>query len=100
MKKKTSSEIDSTISDLRALVQDAEKVLAAVGDEANEETTRLRARLRAALNETHEVYDRARESAREQIEWCDDYVRTHPYHALGIAAAVGALVGLLTTRRS
>lgn len=100
MKKKPSSTLDTTIADLRALVADAETLLANAGEDADEETTKLRARLRSALEESQDLYHRARDSAREQIDVCDNYVCSHPYHAIGIAAAAGAIVGMLAVRRS
>ena len=38
--------------------------------------------------------------ARDFVTQADDYVRDSPWQAIGIAALVGAVVGILATRRS
>lgn len=91
--------LHSTVDDLKALLRDAEQVLSGAGDEAGEKVQEIRERMRAALDETHSAYDRIRDSAREQLSQYDDYVRAHPYQAIGIAAAIGALAGILVSRR-
>lgn len=88
-----------TIDDLKSLVRDAEEALSSAGDSADEKITELRERMRSALDQTHNIYGRVRESARKQIDQADHYVREHPYQAVGIAAAVGALAGVLVARR-
>tara|TARA_R110002050_G_scaffold58433_2_gene131244 strand:- start:89 stop:271 length:183 start_codon:yes stop_codon:yes gene_type:complete len=59
--------------------------------------------MRTALDEGRSAYERVRvrvaDTANEKVHQADDYVRTHPYHAVGIAAGIGALVGLLVCRR-
>ena len=89
----------STVEDLRALLRDAEEVLASAGDQADDKIKELRSRMRAAIEDSRSTYYQIRDSAREQLDRADDYVRTHPYHAVGLAAAVGALAGLLFSRR-
>jgi ElaB/YqjD/DUF883 family membrane-anchored ribosome-binding protein len=51
---------------------------------------------RAALEEWQAVVT---EKTRECIRTTDTYVRTNPWQAIGIAAGVGLIVGLLISRR-
>jgi ElaB/YqjD/DUF883 family membrane-anchored ribosome-binding protein len=41
-----------------------------------------------------------RHHARRAASSADDYVRDSPWQAVGIAALVGAVVGIMATRRS
>ena len=96
----TGNAVKTAVDDLKALVRDAEEVLAQVGDDASEEVVELRRRMRSALKDSHLNLEELRQQARERLEQCDEYVQAHPYHSLGIAAAVGTIVGLLMGRRS
>ena len=87
------------VDELKELVRDAEKVLSASGDEANEKIAELRDRMRQVLEESRGRLEHVKQAACEHLHQCDDYVRTHPYHALGVAAGIGALVGLLVSAR-
>ena len=83
---------DKLMSELRAVVAAAEELLAAAGTESTERLNELRGRAEEALRGA-----RARlEGAGEEIE---DQVRRHPVAALGIAAAVGLVIGVLLARK-
>lgn len=88
-----------TVDDLKALLRDAEAALSGAGEVAEDKIAELRDRMRSALEKGTGVYQRARECAQEKIGQADDYVRTHPYQAVGTAVAVGAIIGLLIGRR-
>jgi ElaB/YqjD/DUF883 family membrane-anchored ribosome-binding protein len=51
---------------------------------------------RAALNELQAAIA---EKTRECVETTDVYVRNNPWQAIGIAAGVGLVIGLLMSRR-
>lgn len=72
---------EKLMTDLRAVVRDAEGLISAVAAESGEQ-------LEGATQ-------RAQEAAGE----IDAQVRRHPWAAVGIAAAAGLLVGLLLGRR-
>jgi ElaB/YqjD/DUF883 family membrane-anchored ribosome-binding protein len=97
---KTEAAANAAVEDLRALVRDAEEVLANAGEEAGEEIAELRQRLRAAIRDHQPNLQELRRQAREQFDRCDEYVQSHPYHSLGIAAAIGAVLGVLLIRRA
>lgn len=99
----TEKAAQDTSADLRALIADAEKLLSSAGADADDKIVELRDRMRSAIDEGRSTYERLRhrvaDTASEKVHEADDYVRTHPYHAVGIAAGIGALIGLLVSRR-
>jgi ElaB/YqjD/DUF883 family membrane-anchored ribosome-binding protein len=95
----TNTASQQTVEDLKALLRDAELALAGAGEVAEDKIAELRDRMRSALDKGNGAYQRARECAQEKISQADDYVRTHPYQAVGTAVAVGAIIGLLIGRR-
>ncbi len=92
----TSSE--ATISELRELLREAEAILGDTGSAARDKVDELRQRLRAALVDVQSATQRLRQAARRQAEELDEQVRSHPYQAIGIAAGIGALVGVAVSR--
>ncbi len=92
-------DIESATEELRALMQEAEKLIADKGEQADEQAARLTDRLNDALENGREKALQAKAVAEERLHQCDDYVRSHPYHAVGIAAGVGALVALVASSR-
>ena len=104
MSESTDSFRDKLIDDFATVLSEAEEMLkraaAETGDKARDlraqvETKLLRAKLRLQELEG-EAVDRAKAAARAT----DDYVHDNPWQAIGIAAVVGVLVGLLMNRRS
>lgn len=91
--------MNSVTNDLKMLVRDAGAVLANAGGAAEDGVSALRGRLRRSLRQTRRRLDDAREFARDRIETADDYVKAHPYHTIGVALALGALLGALLGRR-
>jgi ElaB/YqjD/DUF883 family membrane-anchored ribosome-binding protein len=83
---------EKLLSELRTVVTAAEELLSATGSESAERLKELRGRAEEALRGA-----RARlEGASDEIE---GQVRRHPFAALGIAAAVGLVIGVLLTRK-
>jgi ElaB/YqjD/DUF883 family membrane-anchored ribosome-binding protein len=95
------------LEDLRALVEDAERVMAAatgataaagserlgeIRSRAEESLHAVRSRLQALEGN---VAARAREATRE----AEGYVRDNPWTAVGVAAGIGLLLGVLIARR-
>lgn len=91
--------IHNSIDELRSLLQDAERALGNVGDEADEKIAELRGRMRSALAEGRSQFAHLRDRTRDQLTYADEYIHAKPYHALGVAAAVGALIALLFSRK-
>lgn len=89
--------------EMRALMQDAEEMLAAASRHGGEQLSAVRDRLerslsaaKAGLSDAEQaVVERARRTARET----DEYVHDHPWTAVGVGAGIGLLLGLLIARR-
>ena len=95
--KKNESESDTT-EDLKALLHEAEQALSSTAGEAGEKFDELRERLRDALETGKYSFDRIRSEATRRAKQADQLVRDNPYYAIGVAAGVGALIGILVSR--
>ena len=90
-------------SDLRNVLSDMEDYLRATASQTGEKIGALRERLQDQMQRAKErladtrevVVDKTKEAARAT----DDYVHENPWHAVGVAAAVGLVIGLLIGRR-
>jgi ElaB/YqjD/DUF883 family membrane-anchored ribosome-binding protein len=94
---------DRLIADLKVVVADAEELLRATATQAGGKVAELRTKIednlahaRASLAEAQGlVVDKAKQAGRA----ADDYVHDNPWRAVGIAAGIGVVVGLLIGRR-
>ena len=91
--------IKTSIDELRSLLSEADHFLANSGEATEEKVAALRERVRTALDAGRSQFARVRESAREQALRCDAYVHENPYYAIGAAAIIGALAGMIIGRR-
>jgi ElaB/YqjD/DUF883 family membrane-anchored ribosome-binding protein len=90
-------------ADFRSVMQDIDALMTATTNKAEGEATALRARIRDQLDNAkdrivgaqHEAIERAKKAAGAT----DDYVHSHPWQAVGTAAAVGLAIGVLIGRR-
>ena len=91
------------VSAIRSEISDAEEMLSATADQAGEKMARLRSRIENRLREAKFRLIDAEEAllarTREVAHAADNYVHESPWTAIGIAAGVGAVVGLLLGRR-
>jgi len=94
---------DRLAAELRSLVSDAEEMLKAASRTGNDQLNLVRERLErgvgAARDELNAFQEAAFETARRTAADTNEYVHEHPWNAVGIAAAVGVLLGVLLTRR-
>jgi ElaB/YqjD/DUF883 family membrane-anchored ribosome-binding protein len=94
---------DKLIEDLKVVAQDVEELLRATASQTGEKIAAARTRaeetLRSARIRLSESGDEMAQSARAAATATDDYVRDNPWQAVGIAAGVGFVVGLLLGRR-
>lgn len=98
MAEKTESTTTTSPDDIRLLLKDVETALSETTGEAAEKFTELRERLHAVISEGQSSYERVKDEATRRAKQADHFVRENPYYAVGIAAGVGALVGLLVSR--
>lgn len=101
MARRTPSE--KLLHDLQTVVEDAEALLQATAAQTGERIEGIRSRatesLKQARSRLHEVEDEALEQVREVAASTDEYVQANPWQAVGVAAGVGLLIGLLISRR-
>ena len=99
----TDASKDKLVADLKVVVADAEELLRATASQAGEKVTAARARIEASLASAKiklsDAERAALEKAKEAAKVTDEYVHDHPWHAVGIAAGVGLVLGLLIGRR-
>ncbi|HTR43035.1 MAG TPA: DUF883 domain-containing protein [Pseudomonadales bacterium] len=82
------------------LAEDAQALLAATADVAETKVIEARKRLSAALERGKEAWGQVQDYTAAQAKAADELVREYPYQSIGIALGVGALLGLLMSRRS
>jgi ElaB/YqjD/DUF883 family membrane-anchored ribosome-binding protein len=91
------------MDDLRSVVSDAEALLKATAGVAGDQVEAARARaedsLKVARARLGDLEDDVVAKAREAVESTDRYVRESPWAAIGIAAGVAFVVGVLVGRR-
>ena len=90
-------------SDLRVVIADAEELLRATAGLMGEKAVIARERIQESLRAAKDKLSRAEEAVVDQTKAAaratDDYVHEHPWGAVGIAAAVGLVIGMLISRR-
>jgi len=94
---------EKLVSDIRAVIADAEDMLLATADQTGDKITQLRHRIQVRLKDARErlvaaeqvLVERTRAAARAT----DDYVHDNPWQAVGIGAGVGFLVGFILGRK-
>jgi len=88
--------------DLQAVVADAEELLKATAAQTGERIEKTRGRVEASLRDARERLAEAgataAETAGDAARSVDDQVHDNPYAAIGIAAGMGLLLGLLIGR--
>ncbi len=94
---------DRLMNDLRVVIADAEELLrttaSAVGDDAAEARGRIQDRLLQAKANLMHLQDAAVAKAKAAGHAADDYVHDNPWKAVGAAAGVGLIIGLLIGRK-
>jgi ElaB/YqjD/DUF883 family membrane-anchored ribosome-binding protein len=89
--------------DLAAVMRDAEALLNASAAHGGEKMEAARAKIRESLDSAkarvRDAEQRARQHGEAAVHATEDYAKQHPWQALGIAAGVGLIVGVLLARR-
>lgn len=83
---------DNMMNDLKAVIADAEELLRATADQAGPRIEEVRARAEESLRAAREHLS----SAGAEL---DTQVRANPWAAVGIAAGVGLIIGILLSRK-
>ena len=91
------------MTDVYAVLVDAEDLLLQAAQSSGEQAADLRRRAQTAISSAktrlveaeHRVVDQAKHAAKATDTWVHD----HPWTAIGIAAGIGVLLGLVVNRR-
>jgi ElaB/YqjD/DUF883 family membrane-anchored ribosome-binding protein len=90
--------------EIKNLIADVEDLMARIADLKDADVARVRGKVQRAVEATKQSLadgaDSIRQHAQNVASTADDYVRDSPWQAIGIAALVGAVVGILATRRN
>ena len=94
---------EKLVSDLKVVISDTEELLRATAGAAGDKVGELRERLGVRLRDAKErvldleaaVVDKTKAAARAT----DDFVNDKPWQAVGIAAGIGLLLGIIIGRR-
>jgi len=93
---------EKLMSDLRALIGDAEELLKATTNQAGERIAVARQKIEQSLVEGKRALADAEQivldKSKEYADTAEGYVRENPWAAVGIAASVGLIFGLLMRR--
>lgn len=94
---------DKLFSDLQTVIEDAEALLQATASQTGEKIEAVRLRAKASVTQARarlsEFQAKTADQARQAAESADKYVHEKPWQAVGIAAGIGLLLGVLINRR-
>ncbi|HUL56152.1 MAG TPA: DUF883 family protein [Usitatibacter sp.] len=89
--------------DLQNVVADTQELLKTMENEGGAQLDAARERAKSTIESARrtlgELQQSVQDSARIAVQTTDGYVRNNPWQAVGISAAVGAVVGFLVARR-
>lgn len=89
--------------DLKIVISDAEDLLRATASQAGEKVTAAREKIQDSLHRAKlklaEAEDVIIDKGKQAAHATDEYVHDHPWRAVGIAAGIGLVIGLLIGRR-
>lgn len=94
---------EKLVADLQRVIADAEELMVATAHQTEGKVVELRERinenLRLARHKLLDAEDAIKERTREMARATDDYVHEHPWRAVGAAAGIGLVIGMLISRR-
>ena len=91
------------VAEFKAVIADAEALIRATagqgGDKVDQVRSKAEASLASAKDKLEDMHEDLIEKGREAVKATDDYVQENPWKAVGIAAGLGLVIGLLVSRR-
>lgn len=91
------------VQDMRSVITDAEELLRATANQAGEKIGVARERIQDSIHQAKVKLAEAEavvsERARQAARYTDEYVHENPWHAIGVAAGIGLVLGLILARR-
>lgn len=89
--------------DIQNVVSDTQELLKTMENEGGAQLAAVRERAQSTIDSARktlvDLQKNVQESARIAVKTTDGYVRDNPWQAVGISAALGAVVGFLVSRR-
>jgi ElaB/YqjD/DUF883 family membrane-anchored ribosome-binding protein len=89
--------------DIQNVVTDAQELLKTVQSEGENKLADVKTKVQAKLDNAKQMLGQLQTSvqdgAKVAVDTTDAYVRANPWRAVGISAALGALIGFLAARR-
>ncbi len=99
----TASNREKLVADMKVVVADAEEILRATAGVAGEKMADLRVRIGERLQDAKvriaDAEDALVDKTKAAARAADDFVNESPWQAVGIAAGVGLLLGIIIGRR-
>jgi ElaB/YqjD/DUF883 family membrane-anchored ribosome-binding protein len=92
----TDANRDKLLADVKTLMTDADDIVKAMASTTGEKAAEMADKLRGKLRSAKEKMGDAQAIIADKT---DDYVHDNPWQAVGVAAGVGFLLGLLISRR-
>ncbi|MES2631918.1 MAG: DUF883 family protein [Pseudomonadota bacterium] len=103
MSELTQNHKEKLMGDLKLVIADAEELLKLTAGQVGDKTTEMRLRMQARMDQAKADLAKVQEMAVVRVKdagmAADNYVHDNPWHAVGIAAGVGLLFGMLIARR-
>jgi ElaB/YqjD/DUF883 family membrane-anchored ribosome-binding protein len=91
------------VAEFKAVIADAEALIKATANQGGEKVDQIRSQAEASVASAKDKLDDLNEDliekGREAVRATDDYVQENPWKAVGIAAGIGLVIGLLVSRR-
>jgi len=89
--------------DIQNVVTDAQELLKTVQSEGGSKLSEVKVKVQQQLDSAKQMLGQIQttvnDGAKVAIDTTDAYVRSNPWRAVGISAALGALIGFLAARR-
>lgn len=94
---------EKLVEDLKVVLHDADLLLretaGQVGEKAREARERLERGMKTAKQRLTDLQEQSVEQAKVAAKAADEFVQDHPWQSVGVAFAVGALIGVIISRR-
>ena len=94
---------EQLINDFKVVIADAEALLKATANQGGEKLAEVRAKAEESLKVVKARMAEAQEAllakTKEAAQATDAYVHENPWNAVGVAAAIGLVIGWLLRRR-
>lgn len=94
---------EKLVQDFKLVISDAEELLRVTATQAGEKVAAARERIQDRLHTARIKLEEAEEAlmirTREAARLTDEFVHDKPWYAVGVAAAVGLVIGMLIGRR-